>query len=148
MTKTYLQPKHLKVFAIIGLSFFNSILVFLFVSIINWDYHIILKTFLLFSCFTFWIMLNFALIEILLEKVTITKESITLKSLFKRKSIQINEIKGYQLKNKNIILISNKIENKDISFSDNLVGEGKIIDYFVSNNQEKEKPTQRNKWNN
>ncbi|MEN8929425.1 MAG: hypothetical protein ABF240_11180 [Flavobacteriales bacterium] len=67
----------------------------------------------------------------MLEKVTITKEAIDLRSLFKRKSIQTTEIKGFQLKNKNIFLIPENENSKGISFSDNLVsGEEKILDYF------------------
>lgn len=132
MTKSYTQPKHIKVITLIGLSFFNFMLVFLFISILYWDYDIYGKVFYLFSCFTFWLTVNYGLIDQLMEKVTITEDSITSGALFKRKSIQISEIKGYQLKNKNIFLIPENENEKGISFSDNLIsGEEKIINYLV-----------------
>ncbi|MEN8958487.1 MAG: hypothetical protein ABF242_07475 [Flavobacteriales bacterium] len=131
MTKTYSQPKFMKALTVIGLSFFNFILIYFFISIANWEYDFYAKAFYLFSCFSFWIMVNYGLLDLLLEKVTITKEAIDLRSLFKRKSIQTTEIKGFQLKNKNIFLIPENENSKGISFSDNLVsGEEKILDYF------------------
>lgn len=147
MTKIYSQPKLMKALTVIGLSFFNFIIIYFFISILNWDYDIYGKVFYLFSCFSFWIMVNYGLIDMLLEKVTISEESIVLRTLFKRKSIRIENIKGYQLKNKNIFLISKNEDSKGISFSDNLEGEGRIIDHFVSEKIE-EKPPERNKWSN
>ncbi len=130
----------MKVLTVIGLSFFNSILIYFFISILYWNYDIYGKSFYLFSCFSFWIMVNYGLLDMLMEKVTISEESITLRTLFKRKRMLIENIKGYQLKTKNIFLISNNEDFKGISFSDNLInGEEKLLDYFTAETPNKNK---------
>ena len=90
----------MKVLTVIGLSLFNSILIYFFISILYWNYDIYGKSFYLFSCFSFWIMVNYGLLDMLMEKVTISEKSIALRTLFKRKSILKEHIKGYQLKTK------------------------------------------------
>lgn len=130
----------MKVLTGIGLSLFNSILIYFFISILYWNYDIYGKSFYLFSCFSFWIMVNYGLLDMLMEKVTISEESITLRTLFKRKRMFIENIKGYQLKTKNIFLISNNEDFKGISFSDNLInGEEKLLDYFTAETPNKNK---------
>lgn len=85
-------------------------------------------------------MVNYGLLDMLMEKVTISEESITLRTLFKRKRMLIENIKGYQLKTKNIFLISNNEDFKGISFSDNLInGEEKLLDYFTAETPNKNK---------
>ena len=155
MTKTYSQPKLMKVLAVTGLSFFNFLLVIYFNSVLDFilvtssaqENELFIRIFYYMSGILFGVGVNYLFLEQLAEKVTISEESIKLRTLFKRKSILINEVKGYQLKNENIYLAPIDEELKGIYFSANLVGDGKIIDYFVSDKIEV-KPIERNRWNN
>lgn len=132
MNKNYSQPLRLNLLAVFGLLFFNILLGYSLIDLCYWeDYNLYYKSYYLISYISFWMMINYSILDILLEKVTITEDSISLKSVFKRKTILISEVKGYQLKNKNIYLIPKYAEMKGISFSDNLIGENKIIDYFT-----------------
>ena len=133
MTKSYSQPNTIKIITDFGLVFFNSILFYFFISIYVWEYNLYQKVFYLVSCFSFWLTLNIGFLDQLLEKVTISEDIISLRTLFRKKSLLINEIKGYKIKNKNVFLIPFDKKKCGISFSKSLVGEEKIIDYFISN---------------
>ena len=148
MHQTYSQPIKLKLIAIFGLLFFNVVLIFIFFEIIKQGYEFFIKINYILSCILFWIVVNYGLIEQLAEKVIITDESISLKTLFKHKNVFIKDIKEYKLKNTNIFLIPKDENVKGISFSDNLVdGDKNKLTHYISDNYLEKDNKEKNKWN-
>ena len=143
MKQTYSQTKQIKSLSVFGLVCANLTMGIIFLEILVTEAVLIENIYYLLSCFSFWIAINFVLIAQLKEKVIISSKSITLHTVFKRKTIQLEDVKGYKLKDKNIFIIPKNSEKKGISFSDNLVGEEKIINYFKSDKKEQ---TKRNNW--
>jgi hypothetical protein len=148
MIKTYSQPLRLKLIAVFGLLFFNVVLIFIFFEIIKQEYEFFIKINYILSCILFWIVVNYGLIEQLVEKVIITDESISLKTLFKHKNIFKKDIKEYKLKNTNIFLIPKEENIKGISFSDNLIdGDKNKLTHYISDNYLKKDNKEKDKWN-